>query len=98
MKIKTDHSVLIKNYFDGTLDESQQAELQGVLEESTEAKEEFETMRLAVASIKANGLRRMLEEFQREHYPEDAAAGERARVRRESSREDTNPADAVKSE
>ncbi|HTF16562.1 MAG TPA: hypothetical protein VK658_00745 [Chryseolinea sp.] len=93
MKTKPDVANLIHDYFDGNLDESQKKELMQFLEENTEAREEFETVRLAVASIKASGLRQMLEGFQRENYPEDAAAAERRRALRGTSREDASSTD-----
>jgi hypothetical protein len=79
MTTKHQHRQLIDGYFEGALTPEEKDELTTLLQEDADVRKDFENMRLAVDSIKAQGFRDMLNGFQREFYPEDAAASVRAK-------------------
>lgn len=81
MKDIGEYSQLIQEYFDGTLNEHQRLELEALVAEHPEVAMEFNTMRMAIDSIKEIGFRRMLEGFERKagDNKTDADAGSNSR-------------------
>jgi hypothetical protein len=80
MNISTEHKQLIQDFYDGALSSEQESELHRLVLHNPDIAQEFTTMGTVLDSIKTYGFLQMLEGLQRKHFPDDAAAGDRAKA------------------